>query len=1842
MALPQWQSLDQVVGTMAINFVSRLDQANIVPGLEDLKAGSPFLAIFQAVGQSRIRDQQQMMQVLDANDIDSPEADLDRIGGKENIPRFGQAFSRGTVDLSDTSFKKVASKLYHGSPAPIPGTLTLYVTDASEFPSSGRLYIGRGTTNLEGPLNYVATANLGTFWSITLATGTLNFHALTEVVTLAQGGDRTVGAGQVVRTPAGGSAAAVSFATTQNATIPDGEVLLRGVGVVCQTPGKVGNVPKGAIKDVVSPSFIGMAATNPLAIQNGRDTEADEDYRARIKAARASRARGTKTAIETFALGVSSQDENSQVTTATLVKRNLRPTMLTIDDGSGYEERTEGIDYEVLVDSANGGETTFQLTYGRPVAKARAITVLAAPFALVAGCVLAVEVGGVHEEHSFVSGDFRNIGNATAYEVVASINGDASLSYSAQTVNGGTQVALFAKAETNDDISVVAPNVGVNANVYLGFPGGRIDTLRLYKNDRLLQKDGLEAVLLSQAQGSWSAMSSGETLIVDLDGTGFLTYTFTDVDFVNAGTGVSSVSATNSLAAWAKVLNAKLPGITTTISGSFLKLTSNKGKSASASITLSTASTLVIKGMFSPIALSSRGRDFDYVLDRNIGQVELVRALATGDRLTAGTPFTRGYVQSAKLATSVTIPVGGANLWWFVDGEARAVPTGLNGAVYLSPATSAGDPSVTVTARSVITFAPVNNTFSNLRAGDWYIQTVDAAPFGIKGAWRVSEVDASGAWFRVELKWGSYTLGDSSATVFSSVSFVRSTSQPQQVSLVAGTYTLAQLAAAAAPVGAVGSVVASTLRIATDTYDATGNIALMAQDSGAGQLQLPLGLVTNNEPHTAAAESANGEVGTPNFVRGQVTGLVGSTLTASAAVLPSYREGLIDQLLFIRPAVVAPVTARYSTLNGEHYPIQNITSTSVFDVGAPALRVITNADFANQADAVLGVSAYRFGPESYLNVTMNQDPVGGGFVAAMFRRLVADPTVAYGATLRLKDADLLTAGSPSSLSAAFGQTFDFSDFALHMRARGQTHPVDATRSILWRKSTFEGSLSTTSVSYGLPQLPAQAVTVTPVEPDGSLSINLPSGAARAVTLSAGQVVYYVLAQRAVLSGYSISSITRAGSTVTATLTAPFSVTPGTGMTVGMTVWVDISSANFSSGAKTITGTGVNTISWTEAGAATTESPTNAMAAWASNPVDFTPVQVYDCTSGWIDFFGSTGSHVSSISAKDRLGVQLAAAVTGFAEGLTTIGASNAFVFYPISQTKTGVTADLTAATLVTQVNALAGQLVGVVTGTGLGTILQAYPVDAAAAALLQDGVLHIQSSAWNGVDLNYDLTLKFSPLLSGLDYANETFRLVPTTAANVAAFLGRPAVTGLTLGGASLEQANQTTHVQLSSTTLGTLGAVQVTGGTANNLRFSVTNTASVVSGVLKVPCRASAAFATLPTMSWASIATAQVIPKKTSWTAAHSIRLYTSGSRVVVSGGATAWARTTTPISSGRWYIERHGRFAAYTVQGAGGQLAGLGQGDWVSFSGGTASLANLGRYRVVATTGNTLWVDNANAIPEDVTIGRFVSFTYDSVMPGDLFQVGTSAFGAGNQGVWTVAGNDDNVGNDTSTFYLVGTLTDNGPTVMGANVAFLTVTPSTPPTSFGRIRCWARDALDTNTVNLYMDIIDTTRPELVSLPTGAVVQSLDRLEFPTDVVLGQDGYVHDIGLVAAVNQVLYGDESDPDTYPGVISTGDDVFIGPPLIRRVFISVAVREVSGSNTTPGVQAAIASVINSAGGKPVPISKYLTAAQQVSGVLSVVPLDPVPTEGSDTIPVQPGESAKVIDIDNDIEVSIIGS
>ncbi len=727
---PTPRSYSQTLGDMFDSFLSE-------QGIRSLRAGSPIVSILEAAAQSDMRNSQDIFNLLMSADLDNATGlALARIGRSERVPKLEVAPSTGKVTISDTSFSKISSKLFQGSPAPIVGSLVISVVDATLFPAAGDIYIGRGTNNYEGPLTYSSKSDVGNHWELTLSSGTTKFHNVNETVILAQGGNRTVGPNTTVRTPQANVQNAIEFRTIFPVTIADGETEVTDVQVVADKPGKIGNVIAGIIREFATSPFTGATVTNPAPFVNGRETESDDDYRERIRDVRASRQLGTALAITTAVTGITAPDENKRINSASLVKRFGFPATLYIDDGTGYEERTDAIAIESLMDEAVGGEDHFQVTQ-RPIARAFATTKNTAPFVLRPTDQLSVRVGGTIYHHPFDEADFHSISSASVFEVVASINSNPDVPFSARSAESGTKVAIFSNSDTNEDIEVLVNDIGTDGNEGLGFPAGINYTMRLYKNDRLLTKDGVLATMVGLPFAQWNTMSGLQTLSISVDHCTTQNFYFTDQDFIDAETGYATMGR-NSLAAWVAVINARIPGITASESAGRLVLTSNAGPVARAGISIEGGS-LVSNRLFNIVSVEGAPRD--YTLDRNEGQIALTSILEAGDRLTAGSFATRAFLESDEIGT--TDLANDAKLWFAVDGDAEIIQHGVVASTdLLFSVSEAGDWG----RKMQIQASPA--AFENVETGDWMVIWDDAAPDSMKGVHRVT--DASNTYVTIE------------------------------------------------------------------------------------------------------------------------------------------------------------------------------------------------------------------------------------------------------------------------------------------------------------------------------------------------------------------------------------------------------------------------------------------------------------------------------------------------------------------------------------------------------------------------------------------------------------------------------------------------------------------------------------------------------------------------------------------------------------------------------------------------------------------------------------------------------------------------------------------------------------------------------------------------------------------------------------------------------------------------------------------------------------------------------------------------------------------------------------
>lgn len=882
--IPELRSKEQIAGDIIDGILARL-RKDI-----DLNQGSVLTQLIEAIAQNMFKSSADIISMIDANSIDRAEGEaLQRLARDKQVPIFPATSSTGLVTITDTSFERKSSRVYSGQPAPVAGSLKLYVSDASSFTSTnGSVYVGRGTTNVEGPLNYtsVQAEAGGAYWSITLASTspTTKFHNVGEEVVLAQGGNRIINAGSSIKTAQGFSTTSVDFKTTSAVTIIDGEVLVTNVPVKCEQPGTVGNVPRGAIKEATGiPYPVTVFNDNPFS--NGREADTDDDIRARIKAYEQAKGKGTASAMEYYSNGVMAPDELKKVASAKVIEYSDSTSALIFDDGTGYEPNFIGSSYEIVVDEAIGGETEAQMRQ-KPIAQARLISSNKSPYSMEVVRAISVTINNEQTTHYFSPSEFRVPNSATAFEIAASINGDSNINFNAGTANAGTNLILYPRNKSANSIQVASFTAGSDANDIFGFPKSETLTLRLYKNDLPLHQDGYDARLFTKLKSEWlSGIASGDTLSYIVDGTTEITATFTTADFQKINQQ-ATVSSTTDLDIWVQVFNAKLPGVIATIVGEKIALYSARGISNEASLEL-TGGTLLGQIFDLNGDLYATGKESDFTLNRQTGQIGFTEALLPKDKITAGSQYARGNVTSSNISAG---PGSNGRIWAVVDGDVQTITNGINPNAQVNFSKS----STTLTISSTGAFGQVQNN-------DWVIvwanSTDDSNFIKLQGFWRVQSCSL-----------GSISVDDgpevrSNATVTinpNRIVILRTEAPVQELDFTAGPLIDFIAQAKAQLIGVDVDIIGAKVRFATSTLDESGEIYIAAADEGGQTLNLPKNIAIKNIPsHYGFVAETDSEVGFPSFTHGTL----GAEVTSSQITESSYElnGGHRDEFIEVLP-----------------------------------------------------------------------------------------------------------------------------------------------------------------------------------------------------------------------------------------------------------------------------------------------------------------------------------------------------------------------------------------------------------------------------------------------------------------------------------------------------------------------------------------------------------------------------------------------------------------------------------------------------------------------------------------------------------------------------------------------------------------------------------------------------------------------------------------------------------------------------------------------------------------------------------------------------------------------------
>ncbi len=175
----------------------------------------------------------------------------------------------------------------------------------------------------------------------------------------------------------------VDFVTTQGGVIAAGRTASAAIPIVSTVPGAFTNVPAGTIRFLQSPimGLEGATCENPIAAFAGRDSESDDDFRARARRHIRALPRGTVAALEGKVIGVRAWNAAGvllgQVSSALL--REERPgenTLFILDATHRFEQTTETLlQPELALPAATPGQRHVHLSHAPVVPETLELTI---------------------------------------------------------------------------------------------------------------------------------------------------------------------------------------------------------------------------------------------------------------------------------------------------------------------------------------------------------------------------------------------------------------------------------------------------------------------------------------------------------------------------------------------------------------------------------------------------------------------------------------------------------------------------------------------------------------------------------------------------------------------------------------------------------------------------------------------------------------------------------------------------------------------------------------------------------------------------------------------------------------------------------------------------------------------------------------------------------------------------------------------------------------------------------------------------------------------------------------------------------------------------------------------------------------------------------------------------------------------------------------------------------------------------------------------------------------------------------------------------------------------------
>ena len=1855
------RSFQTILGSMAARLMAETD-------LNDVNPGGVMLTILEAAASSDFQTEAKLAQLIGLRSVDKASGlDLENLAFEMGVTpnRISATASNVILTIFESSFTKAASNIYAGSNSPVAGDTTLKVVNGASFASSGSIYIGRGTKTSEAA-NYVSLINTGTYWLINLASPLSKDHLVGEPVVFSQGGKRIANAGSIVFINGIGLAPAIEFIIQQDAILEDGEDQALNVLALASVPGITGNVGAKKISQFRSSPWTTAGVTNPTSATGGTDAETDPDLRQRIKDNIHNLASGTERAIIRAVIGAVDNEENKRVVSAFLRKpsTNTDPTLLFIDDGTGFQPSFSGVGEEVIVPSAIGSEQILQLQ-AWPLVKTQVASVGTEPFALVGGETLYVEVDGTSEQISLPATYYQTPGVVTAQQISEVINANFK-TIEARAKDG--QLFLSTTSYDPDYIRVGVPSSGTDANSIIRFPVTKQFTIKLYKNDVLLEKNGTQAIIQSLANSAWTGIlspattSNPETLQFSIDNILSPVLTFNDLDFTTYTS--SQTAASSTVSDWVILINRKTIGVTAAArdDGTFT-VKSNRGATSAAEIAV-VGGSLATK-LF-PANLSSTGASAQYNVNRQNGTITLSSRLSVNDEVKAGTVNTRGFIYTNAQASFDLSPISGnaAQIVVIADAPYIAAPISETGTVTFSAPTN-----------SVTRITGATAQFSNVNVND-IVHLYGVLPR--TGLLRVISVATNGS--SVDLadpapQFGTATLNGST----SKIRFFRTTGLPQLITLPLGNSISSVTLASSIQSQVMGLTAVSqdnnSVKIQTTRYELSGALAIPSVCGSAVNLGIAEGNYLSNDPHVASLESAN------------LTGIPSKRLTSNipSTVYP-YSNLSVNSAPFDFTNHNRPVLT-YLGANSKliRQPSQKVdasdltlrTTLPVESVGlGPDMRATT-------------LSGVEFGQADNMVFLIDNDPSTKTFDVPMY----VSATVSGPSVPSTSQFDLIDSTGASLWSSTRWLEYKFEDYRVWFQSKANMP-----------NSTANADVRITSVSYGpngqrifaAINYPAQAsssvisqYTVNPSSDSISLGVFLGSGSPRIINLqpnkriafeAVGSAVKYKFlppvdltpvqvgdlvnlqdlqfqaANRGPVYVAAISNLVDNGNayqfptdSITVNVIAGQSLTLSAALASHLAVGDKVSIGSVSALITVVT----SQTSITVASPGFTDGPNQSGILThgylqASNTPSFavqvddtivvgsfimTVVAVLSATQFTVDqpllFTGLQSGNAS------RITISGSHYSTGTSESFNAQN-STSLIVYPLDATKNAASA------IIASINGTAGVKDIVVasnkgSSTGAGIIKKSTEDELSngqTLTALQNGENFVYSMSTTSPSVHLKESIALAPEIG------DAVRLVPMTPQNLVDHLSKKQITGLTVA-ADVALVDEGRRLQVSSKTSGADGQVFAVGGRASgsNVLAVRGNVQEISSTRAQIELDRSSIDLLVP---GSTVCIYQPGRAKKKFTAAQP--LSTTNVQVAVTEVGVGRLTTGVPLvtiypytqASPQWAVRNIGRNRIRFEIFAGNATlpSALQVNDWVlvgngiSYAGITTDTAfapaNQGWFQIRET-------DNANYFDVDgqgveqfvnTTSASFIFTAYHSARPGDQLVIGfDSPFSTVNKGTFNIV----SVPSTSSVVYANVNVLAEGPLVLGVSGTSSVSILDQSYMSYRQVIMVAPKPTDPTNRALLV-VSPGTDLGLINEGQGAKISFPNRLGFGTDPVPGVNGYNYWTGLLRKVSRIISGYAPDSATYPGVAAAGIDIDPRPPQINQVALALIVktsRGVSLQAISDTIKSAIEGYVNSLGlGQAVILSEVVKLVQTVPGVDSCVLTSPLPSTERITV----GDSA----------------